>query len=280
MIKKKSLKTQSQNDPHLKRPNTWVVVRAVGWVTFIEILRDKVLYNVILCSFILFFIGFLATGLNFIQPERIVLDFGLLTVNVSCAMVSILMGSGLLAKEFDRRTIYVALSHPISRAQFILGKFIGLVLLVSANWLLLVLSFLFLLGLASVNVFDGFSWTLGFALILALIQGVMISSIAILFSTFSTTSLTVIFSIGFYLIGNNVSQLRLLATRFESSVSSFLMNGIASVLPNFEYFNLGLKVTYGLPITWQFIGLSIFYGAFVIALCLVLAGILIQGREV
>jgi ABC-type transport system involved in multi-copper enzyme maturation permease subunit len=260
--------------------HTWTVGKAIGWVTFLEVIREKILYNVVLCVFFLFFMGFLASQLNFLHPERLVLDFGLLTVSLSSSFIAILIGSSVLLKEFERRTVYVALSHPISKAQFVLGKFMGLVMVLTSNWLLQSFCYLILLSLSSETLFGAYSWALFWALLFVMLQSLVLTSIAILFSTFSTTALSVIFTIGFFFIGNSISQLRLLGTRLQSSIGSTIVNGVASLLPNLEHFSLGNKVTYGLPVSWQFVTLGIFYGLFVIALCLVLAGLLIQRREV
>lgn len=256
------------------------VARAIGWVTFLEIVRDKILYNVLLCTFLLFGVGWLASRLDFLRPDRIILDFGLASVGISSSVIAVLVGSGLLARELERRTIYVALSHPISRAQFVFGKFVGLSAVLAVNWILISISYLGLLFLSSESGLGIFSSTLFIAILLLLIQSLLLAAIAILFSTFSTTSLSVIFSLGFYLIGSNISQIRMVAVGLHSSVGSFIVNSLATLLPNFEHFNLGAQVTYGLPVTGAFISLSILYGLSVIGICLFLAGILIQTREV
>lgn len=263
----------------IQKPRTLSVARAVGWVTFQEILRDRVLYNVLMCCFLLFGVSFLASRLTFIRPDRVLLDFGLSGVMLSCALLAILSGASLLAREFDRRTIYVALCHPISRGQFLLGKFLGLAAIVSLNWVFMAGAYLLMLQVLS----DGqsvFSSTLFAALFLIWVQSLVLSSLAIFFSTFTTTSLAVVFSIGLYLVGNTISQLHAFAARLESPLSRYALKGLTFLLPNLETFNLGLKVTYGLPVSAVWLGTSVLYGIFVIALLLVLASLLIQGREV
>lgn len=262
-----------------KYPTTLEVVQAVGKVTFLEIVRDRVLYNILVCAFLLLGVAFLASRLSFIRPERIIMDFGLTAVTLSCCMVGVLTGSGMLTREFERRTIYVALAHPISRAQFLLGKFSGLVAVIAVNWILLSLSYLIILTFVSEGAAI-VSGTLLIALFLGLLQSIVISSVAVFFSTFSTTSVAVMISIGFYLVGNNTSQLRLVATKLKSPIGSFAMNTLAAVLPNLEYYNLGTKVTYALPVSWKFVSLSILYGLFVVVFLLIFAGFLIQRREV
>ena len=263
-----------------RRPSTWRILKALGWTTFLEIVRDKVLYNIILCAFLLLGLGFLASKLIFLQPERVMLDFGLSGTAISCLMIAIFTGSSLLGREFERRTICLALCHPVSRAQFVLGKFSGLVLVIFVNWLLLSLSYLLILSGVSDWQAGCLSPILLTALVLVLIQSWMLAGLAILFSTFTTTSLSVVFSVGLYLIGNSVNQLRELSLKIQSSLGRWIIKGVADLLPDLQHFNMGMRVTYGLPIDWKFFGLSVLYGVTFTSVVLLFAGVLIQKREV
>lgn len=264
----------------VERPSLLKVVQAVGWVTFLEVVRDKVLYNILLCAALLFGIGFLAARLTFVHPDRVIMDFGLTALSLSSAMIAVFTGSGLLGREIERRTIYVALSHPISRLQFVIGKYAGLALVLFANWGLLSLSYLCILMIAKGNVGEVFQVTLFQAVLMILIQSLLIASISIFFSSFSTTSLSVVFTIGLYLIGQNISEIRLVAAKTESQLAQITLNSIALSFPNLEYFNLGTKVTYSLPVSASFVWTGLAYGAALISLFLLLAGIFVQAREV
>jgi ABC-type transport system involved in multi-copper enzyme maturation permease subunit len=256
------------------------VAKAVGWVTFLEILRDKVLYNIIVCAFLLLSVGFLASRLTIIQPERVILDFGLSAVGISCLVIGIFTGSSLLIREFDRRTIYVALCHPISRGQFVFGKFCGISLILLINWLLLSLSYLVILYYSSPAGLACITGSLLVALFLVFLQSLVLSCVSLFLSTFSTTSLSAMISIGIYLIGTNVTQIRWVASKLKSSLASGSLYGASYLIPNLEFFNLGTRVTYGLPVEWYSFGLSMIYTLFVIVLLLTISGFLIQGREV
>ena len=268
----KAKKTAAIGSP---RPSTAVVAQAVGQVTFWEIVQDKVLYNILICTVLLLGVGVLASRLSFVRPERIILDFGLSALNISCALIATFYGASMLGREFDRRTIYVALARPISRPQFVLGKYAGLGVVILVNWVLMSIAYLAILS------FTGGSAnpTLIIALLLILMQSWMIAGIAMVFSSISTTSLSVMMTIGMYLIGNNISQIRFVATRVRSVTASATLNALATVLPNLEYFNLDTKVTYGLPVSFSFWMTSLGYGAVISALCLLSAGILIHWKE-
>ena len=256
-------------------PSTLAVARAVARVTFSEIMRDKILYNIVLFGLILFGVSILAARVTFISPERVILDFGMSALNISCAMIAVFTGASVLSREFERRTVYVALSHPISRTQFVFGKFLGLAGVIALNWILLsvILGFLYHLNYGVLNS------TILVGVFFLFIQSLMLSGLALLISSFSTTSVAVIITIGFYLIGNNISQLRLLGVQSHSSFERHILNWVSQLLPNLEFFNLGVKVTYGIPVTAAFAFTSLLYGATVTTACLLVSGVLLKRKE-
>ena len=256
-------------------PKSWTVARAVASVTFSEIIRDKILYNIVLFGLLLFGVSILAARVTFISPERVILDFGMSALNISSAMIAVFTGASVLSREFERRTVYVALSHPISRTQFVFGKFLGLAGVLVLNWALLsvILAFLYQLKDGVLNS------TIVIGVFFLLIQSFMLSGLALLVSSFSTTSISVIITIGFYLLGNNISQLRLLGVQSHSGFERHAFNLVSQVLPNLEFFNLGLKITYGIPVSGMFILTSILYAVTVITSCLLVSGVLLKRKE-
>ncbi len=265
--------------PSPPQPKTIPVVIAIGKVTFSEVIRDKILYNTLVFAFLLFGIAILASRLAFIQPDRVMIDFGISAVNLSCSFIGIFVGSTILIREFERRTVQVALSHPINRMQFVLGKFTGLAAVIAANWLLLSLAFLAILSMMAYDVAGSFSAALFVALLFNLIQSILLGAIALFLSTFTTTSISVMVCVGLYLIGNNISQIRALAEKTEFSLFKILLKGFALTLPNLEYFNLGTRATYGLSVELPFGIAGLSYGVVMIGFFLLLAGLTIQSRE-
>lgn len=261
-------------------PKTLQVALAVGKVTFSEIVRDKVLYNVFVLAFFLFALVFLGSRLTFLAADRVILDFGMSALTVSCTLIAILSGAGLLGREIERRTIYLALSHPISRFQFLLGKFAGLAGVLAVNWALLSFVFLLLLATQSVSFFSSISFALFAGLFLTLVQSLVVGSLAVFFSSFSTTSLSVIFSIGLYLVGTNITEIRHAALKHPSPMVKSVLNSVAVVLPNFENFNLGSRITYQLPVPPQFFLLGILYGVALTATLLFFAGFLVKSKDI
>jgi ABC-type transport system involved in multi-copper enzyme maturation permease subunit len=261
-------------------PNPLQVVAAVARVTFREILRENVLYNIFLFAILLLAMGFLASRMTYVRPERIIQNFGISAITLCCAAVATLMGAALLNRELERRTIYVALSHPISRLQFIVGKFTGLSLALLLNWALLSVAFLLILSQAGDVAKLSFHPTLFWALALVLAQSIAMAAIAVLLSTFATTSVSVVMAVGLFLVGSNVSQLRFLAVRSDSGVERAALETLAALIPNFERFALGTKVTYGIPVPAAYGFTAFAYAGAVVAVALLLAGVFLQAKEV
>lgn len=106
-------------------------ILAVAINTFREAVRDRVLYGVLgIATFVLVFTLVLAE-VSLDQQKRIVLDVGLASISLFSVLVSVFLGSSLLYKEIERKTLYVILPKPIHRYEFLLGKYFGIVLTVA-----------------------------------------------------------------------------------------------------------------------------------------------------
>jgi ABC-type transport system involved in multi-copper enzyme maturation permease subunit len=268
----------------MRRPDTSAVVSALGWVTLREVIRDKVLYNILILAAFMMGIALLTSQLTFISPSRVVLDFGVSAISLSCAMIAVFFGANVIQREFDRRTVYVSLSHPISRTQFVLGKFAGLSSLLFINWLLVSSVFVAIYYYVARDFYpdtDSFiNRTLFIGLFLLLIQSLVLGAMSIFFASFSTVSLSVMMTLGLFLVGNNTSQVRLIAAKMKSPMGRNILESFTTVLPNFEHFNMGTRLTYGIPISVQTVLQSTSYGFLLIGICLLSAGILIKSKEV
>ena len=129
---------------------------------------------------------------------KIIKDVGLASISFFGALMAILIGTGLVYKEIEKRTIFTLLSKPIRRAEFLLGKFVGLVL-----------TLLVMTGADEPDLpgprlrpHPGRGPKLLAAVFFIFLELVLLTAVAILFSCFSTPILSSLFSLGFYLIGH------------------------------------------------------------------------------
>jgi ABC-type transport system involved in multi-copper enzyme maturation permease subunit len=83
------------------------------------------LYLIVFFGVILIVFSLLLASLSLGQKDKIILDFGLAMIEVFGIVSVVFVGSQILFKEIEGKTIYLILSKPIKRSAFILGKFIG-----------------------------------------------------------------------------------------------------------------------------------------------------------
>lgn len=103
-------------------------VLAIALNTFREAVRDKVLYGVVglASAFLVFTLALAELSLG--QEARVVADVGLASISLFSIVVAVFLGSSLLYKEIERKTLYVILPKPIERWEFLVGKFFGIAL--------------------------------------------------------------------------------------------------------------------------------------------------------
>jgi ABC-type transport system involved in multi-copper enzyme maturation permease subunit len=229
-------------------PKTLPVVFAIAKITASEILRDRILYNVIFCAAILLCMSYFASHLMILHPERVLINFGVAAVAISCGLIGIFTGASVMPKEISRRTIYVSLCHPISTLQFVIGKFTGLSFVILINCLLLIGAFCAILHSTTELVL--ITPTLLTACGLFLLQALILGCLSFFFSLITTTSLGVICVLGIFMIGSNISSLIYFSHQAQNTRLQNLFEVISWIIPRFENFNLSSKVTYNLPISF------------------------------
>jgi ABC-type transport system involved in multi-copper enzyme maturation permease subunit len=243
-----------------------MTIRVIALNTFREAVRDRILY-------LLLFFAALAIGLSRVlalltvgDRIKIIKDVGLAAISFFGALMAILIGTGLVYKEIEKRTIFTLLSKPIRRAEFILGKFFGLILTLLVMTGLMAVIFLALLFVHTSKI----DWTVLAALLFIMLELVLITAVAILFSSFSTPILSSLFSLSFYLIGHFSWSLETLIRKMRPGAGRTIVRLLATALPDLETFNYKTEVVHNLPVpaaAWLTApAYAIAYTAFVLAL--------------
>lgn len=250
---------------------TWVL--AVN--TFREALRDKVLYSLLFFAAVMLGVAIILDHITIGEPTKIVKDFGLASIAFFGVMLAIFVGIGLVYKEMERKTVYNILSKPIHRYQFIVGKYLGLLmtLLIEVVTMSSVL-FLFL------YFYEGHLDTLllyGIGMIF--VELMIITAFALLFSSFSTPILSGLFTLSFYFIGHLTPDLLAFGQRADSEALKHFTTVLYYVIPNLEYFNIKGQVVHHLPLESEYLCLAFSYGLCYILIILLLSVIVFQRRE-
>jgi ABC-type transport system involved in multi-copper enzyme maturation permease subunit len=234
--------------------------------TFRETIRDKILYNLVLFAFLLIGASVLLGTLTIGEQARIVNDLGLAAINLVAVVVAIFVGIGLVTKEIERRTIYTILSRPITRVQFILGKYIGLGFIVVANVAIMFGMFLVTVWLSGNPIYG----SLFQAVQLILVETWLVMAIALFFSTFSTSILSATLTIGLYIIGHLTGDLKAIAEKSDNPLTESVMAALYYLCPNLEMLNVKGQAAGGNLVELGYQATATAYG-------LLYAGILLTG---
>lgn len=245
--------------------------------TFREAVRDRVFYNLIAFA-VLISAAVLLVGQISIGIERlVVVNLGLTAVSLFGVVISILVGIGLVSKEIEKRTLYTVLSRPVRRWEFIVGKFFGL------SGTLVVNTILMAIGVFGALLYVAHKFTAPDALILValyfiILQFLVISSLSLLFSSFSTPLLSAVFVFSLFVIGSFADDLRGFAS-LTKGFSGWLTTAIAYLVPNFSALNVITQVAHQQPVAWQLILQNTLYALFYSAMALSSAVLIFERRN-
>jgi len=265
-------------------------VRAISWVAvsvFRESVRDRVPYNLVLFAILLIGSSFLLGQLSAGQDIKIIKDLGLAATAVFGLFIAIFIGIGLVSKEVERRSIYSLLTKPVSRSQFIGGKYAGLVLTLAVNVSAMTVALYVVLGYMTWTESEAFkaAWEapgtdprLLIAIFLIFVELMLITAVALFFSTFSTPILSAALTFGIYVAGHFNTELRNFDQVVKSKPAAWLARGLYHVLPDLSAFDVKTQVVHGLPVTAGYVLWTTAYGLAYIA-ALVLASTVIFSRR-
>jgi ABC-type transport system involved in multi-copper enzyme maturation permease subunit len=242
--------------------------RKIGYValnTYRETVRDKVLYNLVLFALLMIGSSYVLGAISVYQEIKIIKDLGLAAISVFGMVIAIFIGIGLVSKEMDRRTLYSVLPKPVSRAQFLLGKYLGLCLTLLVNVLVMTAG-LYLLLLLMKHPFDP---ALLKAIYLIYLKLAVLVGVAVLFSTFTSSVLAGILTGFVYVTGYFSSDLKNLENVVEPGFLPQLTRVLYYVLPNFKNFDVKTAVVAGDPVPWSQIRWVTAYAAIYAAVLLV-----------
>lgn len=250
-------------------------IHAVAANTFREAIRNKLLYMLLGFSIVLIGAGVLLASLSYVQVSEILQDVGMAAIRLFGAGIAMFIGAGLVHNEVDRRTIYTILSKPVSRGEFLVGKWAGLTFTVWLQLLLMAGAF------AAVSTLSGAPIRIEHAAAIGLVglELMVLIAIATLFSCLTTPMLASFYTFGLWLIGHLSRDLYLLGQQSEQLPVPRVTAWLYAVLPDFEVFNKTLEAVYGLPIEGHEIGFAVLYAAGYSAATLLVASSIFARRD-
>lgn len=263
-------------------------VRLVALAVYRESVRDRVPLTIAGFGIMLvaasFFMGQLTAG----QDLKIIKDLGLAALNLFGLFIAVFIGIGLVAREVERRSIYSLLSKPLTREQFLLGKYAGLVMTLAVNLAAMCLAFYAVLWYQHTIAAPGVraSWPAPamdprLLVALALIFGelMLVTALALFFSTFSSPLLSLLLTLALWIAGHFNTDLRQFEQVVDSTAVAAIARGAYYLLPNLAPFNVRAEVVHGVAIAASHVWLTLAYAAAYIGVLLLGAMAIFRSRD-
>lgn len=250
-------------------------VLTIAGNTVRELVRSKLLYNLLLFAALFVAGSLLVAQLTVGNWVRIILDMGLGALELAGALMAIVIGVGLVAGEVQRKTILPVLAKPVPRWAFCVGRYAGLVLLLVVN------------AAAIIAVLRAVLWLAGYPLSTTTLQAAallcvefaVIAALALLFASFSTPILAGSFTFALFFIGHLLPDLRTFAEKSHSSTARTLASAFYLLLPDLELLNLKAHASNELPVASGYVAHAAGYGLAYAAVVLAVAIFIFSRRD-
>jgi ABC-type transport system involved in multi-copper enzyme maturation permease subunit len=264
--------------PSAPQTSRWRRISAIARNAFREAVRDRVLYNLV------FFVLLLIVGAIFLgelsdaQESKIIIDLGLSAMLLFGAFISIFVGVGLVYKEIERRTIYAIFSKPVGRGEFLVGKYLGLCLTLLVNVVVMGVG----LSLALLYVRRGWEapilniWP---AIFLIYVELMILTAVAILFSSFSSPALSALLTFFVFIIGHFSTDLKTFAEAMGTTSARYLFSALFYLLPNLSNYSYITPAAHGQTPPPQMFFASLAYALVYITVLLAAATLIFNRRN-
>lgn len=264
------------------------MLQTIVRVTFLEGLRNKAVYGISLMAGLMMAFSVVLSGMIMRDVGKVATDLALSTATFASLLVVLFVGITVLARDLERKTIYLALSRSVPRSRYLVARFLGLGLLQAFVMLLLLAASLVTLLLVKkmyISYFGSVSlWLVVLAHLFVLVQMWLLTALSILFSmvasspfvTFMLTTLT-------WLIGSNTQEVKLLiesaAPGKISPVIKTLVQFAYYLFPNLALFDLKTTAAHGLTLHVGKTVFALLYGLGYSVTILSLAIVLFKRKE-
>jgi ABC-type transport system involved in multi-copper enzyme maturation permease subunit len=250
----------------------WIIAKNC----FKEVIRDRLPY------FLIFFALLLGIGMRLLPylsantQDKMLLDLGMALISIFAALIAILVGTNLINKEIEKKTILVLIPKPVSRLEFIVGKHAGLSALMALMVAAMTVIFFIFLWFAKISFPIG---ALIVSIIYLMIEVKLLIALSMAFGVFTSSLLATLFSLGVYLMGHISRDLVDLARISDNPGVKLITESLYLVLPDLARLDLKNEAVYGiLPSLGELIGNAIYGGIYAVAL-LAIAVLLFSRRQ-
>ncbi|MDQ7009474.1 MAG: ABC transporter permease [Candidatus Gracilibacteria bacterium] len=247
----------------------------IAFNTFKEIVRNKFLYLILFFAFVFIIFSILLGQLTIGDDNKVIVDFGLAMIEIFGIIGVLFVGSQLLFKEIEGKTIFLILSKPIKRYEFIIGKFLGFSGTIFLIVLFQAILFLGVLFFKDIEI----NYLIMWSLIFTFFKLEILLSIVFFLSTFMSNMLVILVSIMIYFLSHSFSLLLTMAERTKNEITVYFTQGLQLLFPPLEALNIKDVIGSFKDFHFNFFLFNTFYSLVYLAIILTLTVIIFNRKK-
>jgi ABC-type transport system involved in multi-copper enzyme maturation permease subunit len=249
---------------------------AVASNVFREVMRDRIFLTIGFYALLMLIAGRLLPDIAGATHDKILADFGTASASLLGVVVAIFVGTGLINKEIEKRTVFTIVTKPISSIEFILGKHLGLSAVLAVLVIGMTAIYLAVLTLSHVNYQLIPLLLTSFFLFLELC---LLTAAALLFGVFTSSILAILLTFSLYLVGHLSEGMVKLAGVTKNPGFQQLTDNLYLVLPDLSRLDLKNDAVYGVLPTTDTLLINAGYAVVYTAALLVVTTVIFSRRQ-
>lgn len=254
-----------------------VNILPIAEYTVKENIRSKIFYILLLFLMIMTGACLIFSSLSPDTEARVITDIGLACIEIFSFMSGIFAAVNLVLEEIENRTIYLLITRPLRRAEYIIGRFLGLLVILFTNILLMSGALLLLLKVvahANLNIM------LFWSLVTIFFKIIIIIAVALTASLIFTSTVTAMaFSFFVWIVGHFSNELKIIAEKVSGPVTKSVVYLLYYALPNFQYLNLKDKLAIPEIMPMDIVSQILLYALVYTVIMLTIGSYLFQKKE-
>ncbi len=249
-------------------------VLALARITFLQGIRSRVFYTLLFFGAVLVLSTVVLNQMTVGDPTKIIQDLGLATLSLFSLLIILFVGSQILGKDMESQTIYLILSKPIGRGQYLTGRFLGILVILYANMAAFSLMILLLNALYS----HSLKWSLFIAAGLTALEMAILLAFLVFFFIFITPTLAPFLVLAVFVIGHTTTEVKAIFAHKHGIYHTFSL-ALYYLFPNFDLLSIQTEVVHNIhiPLSHLFYGLG--YSLALITLVLIASYLIFRTRD-
>jgi ABC-type transport system involved in multi-copper enzyme maturation permease subunit len=239
-------------------------------------LKERILLVVLIFGFLLMVASYVLSPLAVGAQRKIVVDIGLAAIPIFGVLLIVLLGAGKYHQEKELGILKSLLVKPITRADFVIGKYLGTVATVIMVLILMAALYLLVTAISGTSFTANIFW----AIYLSILEVALVAALLTFYSSFTSPVLGSFFTLCTVVAGHLSKDLLAFADRFTGTVPKAAAHVAFYVLPNLGLFNVRSEAVHGLQLPAGFVNSVTIYCVFYTLTVLFLSALIFRSKEI